>query len=100
MEDLWQYHPDAKSLGGEAFEPTDIANPCGSPAAFYFNDYFEIRNDETDEKIQINSDDITWSVNKKSKFKNNEDANTTQWLDVENGRPLLIPRSSMGVVAQ
>jgi LEM3 (ligand-effect modulator 3) family / CDC50 family len=86
MEDVWQYHPEAKSIGGNSFEASDIANPCGSPATLYFNDYFEIRVDETQEDIPILSDDITWSVNKKNKFKNNEDWLNTQWLDVENGK--------------
>ena len=86
-------------------DPEDVAFPCGLIAKSYFNDTYKIKKQGGNETIIISKNGIAWSVDR-DKYKNSENANERQWLDVEDERfivwmrPAAIPdfRKPWGIV--
>jgi hypothetical protein len=61
-----------------------IAYPCGKIAQTFFNDTFEMFNENGD-KVKIEEDDISWKSDRDNKFKQNSKKSIKKWMDVENG---------------
>ena len=65
--------------------PDDVAHPCGLIAKSFFNDTYNIKKQGGNEAIIISKNGIAWTVDK-DKYKNSENSNEHQWLDVEDER--------------
>ena len=74
-----------QSINKKPLNPDEVAHPCGLIAKSFFNDSYEIKREEGDEEIKINGNDIAWDVDKK-KYKNSNNHNEHQWLNVEDER--------------
>jgi hypothetical protein len=74
-----------KSINKKTLDPDAVAHPCGLIAKSFFNDSYEIKRQEGNEEIKINGNNIAWKVDKK-KYKNADDYNELQWLNVEDER--------------
>ena len=68
---------------GHNFSETDVASPCGLLARSFFNDTFNLTDDDGN-YIIINETGISNKYLKKSFFKRRKDYENTQWIDVEN----------------
>ena len=65
--------------------PDDVAHPCGLIAKSFFNDTYNIKKQGGNEAIIISKNGIAWSVDKNN-YKNSENSNEHQWLDIEDER--------------
>ena len=95
-----------KSYDGTTLDPKAVATPCGLIAKSFFNDTYEIRGPDNNDKVNIDESDIAWEADKKLKYKNvinpdnANDANfwqKVQWIDMKDEhfivwmRPSLLP---------
>ena len=79
------------SLSGEPLNGNDVAVPCGLIAKSFFNDTYELYNDNQ-KKITIDESNIAWEADKKLKYKNVKDPEgkdgdfykKVQWIDMTN----------------
>lgn len=79
------------SYGGSKLVKTDVANPCGLIAKYYFSDSYALTETGTNTAIPINEKGIAHNVDIDYKFKKPDDADDIQWLDVTNGNnPLFL----------
>jgi hypothetical protein len=69
----------------EAEDKNEIAYPCGKIAQTFFNDTFEMI-DEENNPVKIEEDDISWKSDRDNKFKQNSNKKIKKWMDVENGK--------------
>jgi hypothetical protein len=66
--------------------PKSVANPCGLVARSVFNDsYMIVPANPLQDAVNISFKDITWTFDRKDKFKNNDHIEK-QWTDVENSK--------------
>lgn len=81
-----------KSYDGTTLDPKGVATPCGLIAKSFFNDTYEIRGPDNNDKVYIDESDIAWEADKKLKYKNVKnpdnanDANfwqKVQWIDMK-----------------
>jgi len=71
------------SVGKYALDPNAVAIPCGLIAKSYFRDEFFLYNNKSD-SIVINQTNIANADDVKYMFKNRDDWQKTQWIDMEN----------------
>lgn len=96
--DLWV----TKSVKGLDLKPNDVAFPCGIMARSFFNDSFtvyKLKEDGTRDSllpINVTSEGIAWSDDKKYKYKNlpTSEMNSRQWLDIEDERFIVWMRAA------
>jgi LEM3 (ligand-effect modulator 3) family / CDC50 family len=60
------------------------ASPCGLIAKSYFNDTYVLISKQTSNQIEINPDDIAWTIDREEKFTRTDNSSKLQWTDVEN----------------
>ena len=81
-----------KSYDGTTLDPKGVATPCGLIAKSFFNDTYEIRGPDSNDKVYIDESDIAWEADKKLKYKNVENPDNTndanfwqkvQWIDMK-----------------
>lgn len=70
-------------MGGLDLKDDDVANPCGLIAKTFFNDTYSMV-DFNGNAVVISEDDIAWPSDKERKFKNQDNWQKKQWIDVEN----------------
>ena len=75
--------PHYQNEWGHTFNGTDRASPCGLLARSFFNDTFELMN-ENGTYITIEETGIASPYLKKKFFKRRKDYQNNQWIDVEN----------------
>ena len=78
-----------ESFTGFPLLNTSVAYPCGLFAKYMFNDTFVMKNSEMKE-VKINETGIAYEDHKRLLFKNNENANVTQYRDIEDGRFIVV----------
>lgn len=80
--------------GVTPLDPEAVAYPCGLIAKAYLKSmqvYFQLSSGDSfalENIIEINDTNIAWKSDRELKFKNQarDDWNTTQWLDMTNGK--------------
>lgn len=84
MKDIGRVSDDLPD-GVKNLAMTDtVANPCGLIAKTFFNDTFEMK-DSNGNEVFIDETGIIWESDTKV-FKKNDNSNSTQWIDVEDGK--------------
>lgn len=73
-----------KTFTGKPLSGDEFANPCGLIAKSYFNDTYKMY-DSNGKNLGIDETGIANNYDKEYMFKRNPDADTLQWIDVENG---------------
>ena len=68
-----------ESITGKTLDPNDVAVPCGLIAKSFFQDTYELK-DENGNDIEIDSTDIAWKADRELKYKNGD--KDKQWIDM------------------
>lgn len=68
MADLADINPEFKTLDGTKLKSTDVANPCGLIAKYFFNDTYVLK-DSADKNITIDETNIAHNIDREYKFK-------------------------------
>ena len=76
---------DLSSLPGDT-----PLNPCGILSKYVFTDTFQLYNKNKRYRVPVNETNIVQDYVKDHVFKPNTDSDTVQWLDVTNGKLLLL----------
>ncbi|KRX03046.1 hypothetical protein PPERSA_08121 [Pseudocohnilembus persalinus] len=70
------------NINGQILNENDIAYPCGLLAQQYFNDTFQLFNQDTGKQIDIKTDDIAYKYDKENNYKINLELYDKYWIDV------------------
>lgn len=69
--------------GVTPLNPDAVAIPCGLVAQAFFNDTFQISQNQ--KQVQIQFQNLAWDIETDKKFKNQQraDWDTVQWTDIQ-----------------